>query len=123
MEDIIGQAKATQIQELDQPNCQSSLSMPKLFCFAQFRHALISITRGNLYGIADHTTPLYEDYARGAMQDWEIALRKVIKRVLRLPKGYPNNLLHKVTGIPSIATLLNQKIVERLQTLHKGLEG
>ena len=90
--------------------------------FAQFRTALISITMGNLYGVADHTTPIYEDYARGALKDWEIVLRKTIKRVLRLPKGYPNDLLHKVTDIPSIATLLNKKIVERLLRLHKGLE-
>ena len=90
--------------------------------FAQFRTALISITTGNLYGVADHTTPIYETYARGALKDWEIALRKVIKRVLRLPPGYPNDLLHKVMGIPSIATLINQKVVERLISLHKGLE-
>ena len=57
------------------------------------------------------------------MKDWEIVLRRVIKRVLRLPKGYPNDLLHKVTGIPSIATLLNQKLVERLLRLYKGLKN
>ena len=91
--------------------------------FAQFRTAIISVATGNLYGIADHTTPLYEDYARGALKHWEIVLRKVIKRALRLPTGYPNDLLHKVTGIPSIATLLNQKIVERLLRLYKGLEN
>ena len=91
--------------------------------FAQFRTALIAITTGNLYGVADHTTPIYEDYARGALKDWEITLRKIIRRVLRLPNGYPNDLLHKVTGTPSIATLLNMKIVERLLRLHKGLEN
>ena len=90
--------------------------------FSQFRIALIAIATGNLYGVADHTTPIYEDYARGALKDWEIALRKIIKRVLRLPNCYPNDLLHKVSGIPSIATLLNKKIVERLLRLHKGLK-
>ena len=90
--------------------------------FAQFRTALISIASGKLYGISDPTTPIYDEYARGAMKDWEVAMRKVIKRVLRLPLSYPNDLLHQVTGIPSIATLLKQKIVERLLALHKGLE-
>lgn len=91
--------------------------------FAQFRTAVIAITTGNLYGIADHTTPIYEDYARGELNKWEIALRKVLKRVLRLPPtGFPNDLLHKITGIPSIATLLNQKIVERIVTLYKCME-
>ena len=53
----------------------------------------------------------------------EITIRKIIRRVLRLPNGLPNDLLHKVTGTPSIATLLNMKIVERLLRLHKGLEN
>ena len=76
--------------------------------FAQFRHALITVARGNLYGLADHTTPIYEDYARGELGKWEIQLRKVIRRVLRLPtNGFPNDLLHRATGIPSIATMLN----------------
>ena len=35
--------------------------------FSKFRNALTSITIGNLYGIADHTTPIYEGYARGAL--------------------------------------------------------
>ena len=91
--------------------------------FAQFRTALIAIASGNMYGLADHTTPIYEVYARGALKEWEVKMRKTIKRVLRLPPGYPNDLLHKVTGIPSIATLLNQKTVERLINLHKGLEN
>ena len=91
--------------------------------FAQFRTALIAVTTGSLYGIADHTTPIYEDYARGELAKWEIMLRKTLKRVLRLPKaGFPNDLLHKVSGVPSIAVLLNQKIVERLKMLYRGLE-
>ena len=91
--------------------------------FSQFRSALIAIATGNMYGIADHTTQIYDEYARGALKEWEVTMRKTIKRVLRLPPGYPNDLLHKVTGIPSIATLLNQKIVERLINLHKGPEN
>ena len=44
--------------------------------------------------------------------------------MLRLPtNGYPNDLLHKITGIPSIAALLNEKIVERLLMLHKALQN
>ena len=91
--------------------------------YAQFRTALIAVTVGNLYGLADHTTPIYEDYARGELAKWEIVLRKTLKKVLRLPKaGFPNDLLHKISGVPSIAVLLNQKIVERLKMLYKGLE-
>ena len=91
--------------------------------FAQFRTALISVTTGNLYGLADHTTLIYEDYARGELEKWEVALRKTLKKVLRLPKvGFPNDLLHRVTGVPSIAALLNQKIVGRIKMLYKGLE-
>ena len=69
--------------------------------FAHFRTALIAVTTGKLYGIADHTTPIYEDYARGELSKWEIVLRKTLKKVLHLPKaGFPNDLLHKVTGVP-----------------------
>ena len=90
---------------------------------SQFRQALTTVISGNLYGLADHTTPLYEDYARGELKKWEIVLRKALRRVLRLPTtGFPNDLLHKLSGVPSIAALLNEKIVERLEMLHKALE-
>ena len=78
---------------------------------------------GNLYGIADHTTPIYEDYVRGELEKWEVSLRRVLQKVLRLPiAGFPTDLLHKISGVPSIAAMLNEKIVERIQMLYKGLE-
>ena len=115
------QVKLRLIKFTNSLNMVSKAALVCRYSFAQFCTALIAIASGNMYGLADHTTPIYDEYARGALKEWEVKMRKTIKRVLRLPPGYPNDLLHKVTGIPSIATLLNQKIVERLINLHKGL--
>ena len=93
-------------------NCMNLFIKAAYVCpesFKQLRHAICSITEGNLYGIADHTTPIYEIYASGALLKWETTLRRTLKRILYLPPSYPTDLLHLITGIPSIATILKKK--------------
>ena len=73
--------------------------------------------------MADHTTPIYGEYGNGALLQWETTLRKTLKRILLLPPGFPTDLLHMITGIPSIATMLNEKTVQRLLAIGKAYEN
>ena len=91
--------------------------------FSQVRQAIISLSHGNLYGIADHTTPVYDIYARGALVQWEYTLRRTLRRILMLPKNFPNDILHMVTGILSIAVFLRQRIIQRLALLIKTYDN
>ena len=40
-----------------------------------------------------------------------------------LPKNFPNDLLHMITGIPSIAVFLRQKLIQRLALLIKTYDN
>jgi hypothetical protein len=90
--------------------------------FKQTKDAAISFTCGNLYGIADYTTPIYTDYARGALNQWELCLRATLKRLLLLPRSFPTDLLHLITGIPSVSVLLRKKVIGRLKMLLQALQ-
>ena len=65
--------------------------------FAQFRTALIAIASGNMYGLADHTTPIYEVYARGALKEWKVKMRKTIKikKHIKITENPPKKHQHE----------------------------
>lgn len=85
---------------------------------ASVNNLILSLTRGNLYGVINPKTNLCLDYktkGSGHSQKWETALRGLIKDTYELPIWTRTEILHTITGIPHFRILLLQETIAKIR--------
>ena len=85
---------------------------------AAVNNLILSITRGNLYGVINPQTNLSFDFkTKGSahIQKWESALRGLIKDTYELPIWTRSDILHTVIGIPHLRIILLEEAIAKIK--------
>ena len=85
---------------------------------ADVNNLILSLTRGNLYGVINPHTNLNFDFrTKGSahIQKWETALRGLIMDSYELPIWTKSDLLHTLTGVPHFRIILLQEAISKIK--------
>ena len=85
---------------------------------ADVNNLILSLTRGNQYGVINPHTNLNFDFrTKGSahIQKWETALRGLIMDSYELPIWTKSDLLHTLTGVPHFRIILLQEAISKIK--------